>query len=163
MKYLLYILLGIITGLLITCFCLNRKIKQLSTVKTDTLELRDTTIDTLVFRNPEFIFTQKIRTDSVRIMENDSNSIKIISDSIVEVPITQNIYQDSTYTAYVSGYNPKLDSIRILNQTIIEERTITKEVNKAKKWGWSVGVGTGYDVLHQKPYVGVGIVYGWRF
>ena len=164
MKGIIYILLGIITGLVLTCFCLNRKVKTLSTVKTtDTLELRDTMIDTLIYKNPEFIFTQKIRTDSVRIMENDSNSIQIISDSVVEIPITQNIYQDSTYTAYVSGYNPKLDSIEVYPSQVTTTKIITQERATSRRFGFTVGPSVGYDVINRSPSVGMSVVYGIRF
>ena len=164
MKGIMYILLGIITGLVLTCFCLNRKVKTLSTVKTtDTLELRDTTTDTLIYRNPEFIFTKQIGYDSVRIIKNDSNSIQIISDSVVEIPITQKEYKDSTYHLWVSGYNPKLDSIEVYPSQVTTTKIITQEKATSRRFGFTVGPSVGYDVINRSPSVGISVVYGIRF
>lgn len=67
----------------------------------------------------------------------------------VEIPIVQKEYGDSTYKAWVSGYEVALDSIKITSPTI----TITK--HERKRWG--IGVQAGYG-LHG-AYVGVGVTY----
>lgn len=42
------------------------------------------------------------------------------SDSVaVAIPITQKVYEDSTYRAYVSGYRPRLDSLFLFPRTQI--------------------------------------------
>lgn len=83
-----------------------------------------------------------------------------IPDSIsVELPITQKRYADSTYTAWVSGYNPTLDSIRIYPRH--EVITITNTIRqKPKRWG--VGLNVGYGITPKnglQPYIGVGVSY----
>ena len=85
-----------------------------------------------------------VRTDTVRIAS------EVQRDTVsVEIPITQKVYSDSLYDAWVSGYEARLDSIRIKRETV----TVTKRV--PKRWGVGVqaGVGTG------GAYVGVGITY----
>jgi hypothetical protein len=85
-----------------------------------------------------------VRTDTVRIASG------VQRDTVsVEMPITQKVYSDSLYDAWVSGYEARLDSIRIKRETV----TVTKRV--PKRWGVGVqaGVGTG------GAYVGVGITY----
>jgi len=84
------------------------------------------------------------------------------SDTIVRVPIQQNVYSDSNYVAYVSGYRAKLDSIMIINT----ERTRTiREVMKEEKPPnrWKVGFMAGYGVglLDRKPqpFIGVGVTF----
>jgi len=88
-----------------------------------------------------------------------------IHDSIdIPVPIYQKRYEDSLYTAWVSGYEPNLDSIDLRLPTITE--TVTKTIVKPSPL-ITVGIqaGAGYGVINRKPdiYVGVGAqVNLWR-
>lgn len=81
-----------------------------------------------------------------------------IHDSIeVPIPIIQKRYEDSLYTAWVSGFEPKLDSIDLRLPTITE--TLTKTVVKPSPLiTFGVQVGGGYGVFNRKPdvYVGIG-------
>lgn len=85
----------------------------------------------------------------------------IRGSSTVVLPITQNHYADSTYEAWVSGYHPSLDSIRVFNKT---EYVTTTIKHRPKRFG--IGLQGGYG-LSQKgfhPYVGIGISYNlWNF
>ena len=88
-----------------------------------------------------------------------------LHDSIdVPVPIYQKRYEDSLYTAWVSGYEPNLDSIDLRLPTITE--TVTKTIVKPSPL-ITVGIqtGAGYGVINRKPdiYVGIGAqVNLWR-
>lgn len=74
----------------------------------------------------------------------------------VLIPITQKEYRDSDYRAWVSGYNPKLDSIRVFSKTVV----VSKMETVTKRNPFSLGIigGVGYGVITRKPdiYVGVG-------
>ena len=88
-----------------------------------------------------------------------------VHDSIeVPVPIVQKRYDDSLYTAWVSGYEPALDSIDLHLPTITE--TITKTIVKpAPLITFGIQAGGGYGIINRKPdiYVGVGIQINlWR-
>ena len=79
------------------------------------------------------------------------------TDSIeVPIPIEQKRYEDSLYTAWVSGFRPALDSIRLHQPEIVT--TITKTiVQKAPRLsvGLSVGPGVSIDKDHHMGiYVG---------
>lgn len=77
------------------------------------------------------------------------------------VPRTQKRYEDSTYTAWVSGYEPRLDSIEVYQKTV----TITKRVEgRVKNRRFSMGLtgGFGYGVFTRKPDVWVGVGCTWR-
>ena len=83
-------------------------------------------------------------------------------DSIaIEIPITQKIYEDSTYQAWVSGHNPKLDSLRIFQPVTTITHTITNtEVRyKTKRWGVGVQAGIGVTPSKIEPYIGIGVTY----
>ena len=76
-----------------------------------------------------------------------------------QIPREQKVYKDTTFTAYVSGYRPELDSIEVYQRTKIV--TVTNNVRiPPTRWSWGVqagvGVNTGGTVT---PYLGVGIQY----
>ena len=85
-----------------------------------------------------------------------------IHDSIdVPIPIVQKRYDDSLYTAWVSGYDPNLDSIRIREREIIT--TITKVVDRpASRFSIGPSVGLGYGVLNKQCDVFVGFTATWN-
>ena len=79
-------------------------------------------------------------------------------DSIdVPIPIVQKRYEDSLYTAWVSGFEPRLDSIRLYTPEI--QTTMTKIVYEPTPLlTLGVQVGGGYGLIHRQPdiYVGIG-------
>jgi hypothetical protein len=91
--------------------------------------------------------------------------LKPVVDSVrVALPITQKAYKDSTYEAWVSGYEPNLDSIKVYNKVITNTIQNTVTVQKMKKWGLGVQMGYGFSAKGAAPYIGVGIHYnlfGW--
>lgn len=91
-------------------------------------------------------------------MESAGNERDTIHDSIeVPVPIVQKRYDDSLYTAWISGHEPNLDSINLRLPTITE--TVTKTIVKPSPL-FSVGIqtGAGYGIISRQPdfYIGVG-------
>ena len=77
--------------------------------------------------------------------------------AIVELPILQRHYADSTYEAWVSGpVDPQLDSLKVFAPTTI----ITKRGREPPKH-WHIGItaGYGYGAKGFQPYIGVGITY----
>ena len=89
-----------------------------------------------------------------------SDNLSDIPDSI-EVPRTQKVYSDSSYTAYVSGYEPRLDSIfvreKIIEHSIVETRTVPTK--KFRRWnvGLIGGYGYGFKSKEFEPFIGVGL------
>ena len=86
-----------------------------------------------------------------------------IHDSIeVPVPIMQKRYDDSLYTAWVSGFHPNLDSIRLHQREIVT--TITKYVEKpAKRLTIGPSIGVGYGFVNRKPDIFAGVTVTWNF
>ena len=88
-----------------------------------------------------------------------------IHDSIeVPVPIMQKQYDDSLYTAWVSGFRPNLDSIRLHQREI--HTTVTEYVRTpAPLITFGIQAGGGYGIISRKPdiYIGVGAQINlWR-
>lgn len=78
----------------------------------------------------------------------------------VEIPITSKHYGGENYDAWVSGFEPSLDSIKIYQETqyITERVTIRKPPNK---WELDAAAGIDYNVKSQRytPYAGGELMY----
>ena len=103
---------------------------------------------------------QKFPESGKNLQDSVQNFGKSVPDSVnVVIPITQKVYDEDTYTAFVSGYNPSLDSLIF---KMPREVVTIKEYSKPKRW--SVGVQVGYGVTLKgtpqfAPYVGIGVSY----
>ena len=159
-------MMGVFAGFLFASIALNvyfihRGNHPSGEIKTDTI----TRIDTLTYAQPVPIDSIVLRYKTVRLpvyKNKDSVSVgeSLPADSTaVCIPITQKIYKDSSYTAWVSGYEAQLDSIHVYRQTV----TISKMITRTKHRKWNVGLQAGYGYgLNSRafePYVGVGVNY----
>ncbi len=81
-----------------------------------------TTADTLTVTRTEYhdtviyqpVLTASTMTEKVVTVHYVTDTVHLPGDTItMEVPVEQKRYDDSLYTAYVSGYRPQLDSIRL--------------------------------------------------
>lgn len=129
--------------------------------KTDTVYV----IDTIKISEPNVSETIELGSTVATLEVVEPIILDSIKDRYTDVivPIEQKIYSDSTFTAYVSGYQASLDSIHLFLQT--EKITITNEVPavkikpKPKRWGVGVQVGCiGYKNKIE-PYLGIGVSY----
>lgn len=99
----------------------------------------------------------KIRADTALLGSMDTCMED--SDSItIQLSITQNIYEGPNYKAYVSGYEPNLDSIFVFPKTTVIHERSYKPPNK-----WHIGItggyGYGFNSKQAEPYIGIGITY----
>lgn len=100
-------------------------------------------------------------------LEKKPRIVKKDSLIYIEVPMEQRHFTDSTtYDAWVSGYNPKLDSLRIYTTSM--QIDVTKEPIAPKRlfsFGVQVGIGAQYGLVRKQfdigPYVGVGVQYNF--
>lgn len=129
------------------------------TVISDTT--RVTVVDTIPYRQPVPVDSVVVKFITKRLpVKHDTVQICRVDSVDVEMPITQKRYADSTYTAWISGYNPALDSIHVYSRK--EVVTITKTIKPRR---WSIGVQGGYGMTPKgwQPYVGVGVTYKISF
>lgn len=128
--------------------------------------VRVTYTDTVAYYAPVARESVVVRYVTVRLaVARDSGEMGRISpiggmgdDSLlVSVPIGQKRYGDSTYTAWVSGYEAKLDSIFVYPRR--EVITVTRTERREKRWGVGVQAGLGFAGRDVRPYVGVGVSY----
>ena len=82
----------------------------------------------------------------------------------VSLPRETKVYEDSTYKAQISGYEPRLDYIEVYPRTITITETVTE---RTRRRPWGIGVNVGYGAtLHDRqvmlsPYIGVGVSYNF--
>ena len=132
-----------------------------------------TVIDTVVYREPVAKDSTVVRyvartvpvvTQSCRAPRDTANSDREVmpplyasasSDSATVVfPITQKVYSDTDYRAWVSGYEPQLDSIKVFPRTVTVLETKYKPPSR-----FSIGLQGGYGITPKglQPYIGVGV------
>ena len=150
--YFIVLLLGLVIVSLMISKCTS---KPEETILTDTLFIYDT-VKTPVVRDSTIIryITRRLavtRVDTVR----QCDTLRAVDTVEVSLPFVQKVYKDTNYTAWISGYEPRLDSITIANKIVTRTNTVSK--NKDKRF--SLGVQTGFNVINKKPYFGVGITY----
>lgn len=127
-------------------------------METDTT--RVTVVDTVPYLKP-------VARDSV-VVRYVTKKLPIVYDTVhpicidsadVNIPITQKQYCDSTYTAWVSGYEPSLDSIRVYaRREVVTVNKIIKEPPNR----FVVSLNIGYGLTPQnglQPYIGIGVGY----
>jgi hypothetical protein len=151
------IVAGILLGLLVS-YCLKRCNRQpVEPVKVE----RDTVYryDTIPHYYPKPVEVEKVRTEYrwlTRVQPVGKTDTLLQHDSVlVEVPITSKHYGCKDYDAWVSGYEPSLDSIKVYQRTeyITERVTISKPPNK---WELDALAGIDYNTASQRytPYAG---------
>jgi len=101
------------------------------------------------------------RDTSSRATDHFLEVTQMVHDTVeVQVPITSKHYQSKDYDAWVSGYEPSLDSIKVYRETqVITERvTISKPPNK---WELNAVAVIKYNTTNKEytPSAGIELLY----
>lgn len=124
----------------------------------------DVTIDTIVVMDtirivePIYIKETIVRYDTVffpMVEELDSTSNLSQDSAKVVIPITQRVYEDSTYKAWVSGYDPRLDSLHLYRKEVYYPVMIKQSVKP--KIVVSAGVYGGFGVRGADYGLGISV------
>lgn len=162
------IVVAILIGFLVGRRCPRKAQGETPTPRVDTLFIRDTNSftepqkepspDVLIKEIPVPVYVAD--SSAIDSLLNECARLERVGDSLQLILLrVQRHYSDSTFDAWVSGVDPRLDSIKTYQTNMI----ITKEIPviqvKKTRWGLGVqaGVGAGKDGL--TPYVGVGVSY----
>lgn len=149
-KYVISFLSGVLTSILVFLIIGGGD----KTVKTDTDTIVVWKTDTVPIVKDSILVRHETVMLPVETYITDTDSVVLHDSVIVQVPITQKMYSDdSTYTAYVSGFMPNLDSIRVATKEIM---TISVKRNR-----FGLGVNAGYGISKNglTPYIGLGVSY----
>ncbi len=146
---------SILLALLAGAFLAGRWTK---TEHTEVEYVRDTLMltrwDTMYVDRPVYI-TERV-VDSIYVPLTDTLHLR--DTTFLVLPRTQKEYSDSLYRAWVSGYQPQLDSIQLFTPT----KYITTTIKEPAKH-WHIGVSAGYGASKEglSPYIGIGLTYSF--
>jgi len=129
----------------------RRKAPQIRTI-------RDTTINYITFRD-----TVKI-TEFLPVYRTivDTEYIAVSDTLYLPVPREQIMYKDSSFTAWVSGVRPALDSVQVYPKTTYINTIVTEtqtQIQKAPRLSVAVSAGYGAGKDGLTPFFGVGLSY----
>ena len=137
----------------------------------DTLQV--TKFDTITYvdlqpKDTTIITYKRVRVPVLKVVGTTAKAVhETVKDTAhndtaeVLLPIVQKRYDVEDATAWVSGYEPQLDSLKVYRRTdtISVIKTVTTEAAKAKRWGLGVTAGYGVTKGGVQPFVGVGVTY----
>ena len=135
--------------------------KQVGTIKVSVNDI-------LSIHRPAY-FSENVNIKQKEVENSSYDTMQPTSIDTIELPKVQRVYSDdSTYKAWVSGYEPRLDSINVYRKTIKETVTIQMPAEKKKRTFWqrfNIGVQAGYGIgLDDKkahPYLGGGVGFSF--
>ena len=151
------VLIGVMTY---DFYVTHKLIKQ---TRTEIVEIHDTLVkyrtDSIFYEKPIYVKQTVLKRDTFQVWSPyEQDSVK------VELPYIRKEYQDSTYRAWVSGFQDvNLDSIEVYQKTKTIQINSTNYITKYKNrpFGFSIGVGGTYSPVSNKiePGVFLGITY----
>ena len=114
-----------------------------------------------------------IRSDTVKraidtilistVLPVPGDTVRLTDTVYVHLPVEQKHYSAPEYDAWVSGFRPSLDSLKLHTQSARITNTIPLPVHpKSKRWGIGIQVGYGMTAAPRPefhPYIGIGISY----
>lgn len=101
---------------------------------------------------------QRLREDEGAILAAEPGRQWLREDEgEVELAVMQREYEGEEYHAWVSGYEPRLDSIYVFPRR--EVVTIREAPIRQGRWGIGPSVGLGYTAGGWRPFVGVSLTY----
>lgn len=153
----------VIAGLLSASLWERYRLKGDDERSMDTIVVRDTVYyatpvasDSVVMRYETVRVPIYRPADTVRVTDTVMCNVQQRDSVKVQLPIVQRTYGDSLYTAWVSGYDARLDSIRLYTRS----QYSFKARDKPRRWGVGIGAGVGFVPKHGvQPYIGIGIQY----
>jgi hypothetical protein len=152
-KALYFLLAAICLSVALNIWQCSRQPEESTVVEHDTV-WKDTTI----YEPQPAETVQTGRVVYIKVPVHGERDTITLHDSIdVPVPIVQKRYDDSLYTAWISGFEPNLDSIRLYQPGIVT--TVTKTVVKPSPLiTFGIHAGAGCGVFHRQPdvYIGFG-------
>lgn len=115
---------------------------------------RDTIVDTITVVTPVAVDSvvtryKVVELERVNYVDSVNTISEVVFDTVmVRLPIESKHYEGEDYEAWVSGYEPSLDSINIHHHTILP---------KPKRWSIGLQGGLGITPKGIQPYLGIGV------
>ena len=174
---LIVVFFGFVLGYIVGAFVLDRAVGNMTEEKQTTITKWDTVYITSPIANDSATTNHIVRwlpsakeqregsgEHHQELVVFDASPDKVFQppndSAAVIIPIVQKMYEGDEYTAWVSGYEPHLDSINIFRRTDIVTKTLYIE-KKRRRWGFVVGVGAGVNVKGE-VHPALGVTFGYR-
>lgn len=144
-KWVPYIVIVLLVVILILSLTHPREV-VVETHTTDTVTI--VRVDTIRERFPQFVSEKVV----------DTIFLEKTPEKGLELPITQKYYNADSYQAWVSGYNPNLDSINVFNKVV--EKTVNHTIDRIvypKQVDWYLNAGSMFIDNKAAPYVGISV------
>jgi hypothetical protein len=161
LTYIIALTVGVVVGIGIVLM-LNLKTGLLSgqsIIQSDTTAV--TIYDTLQVVMPEFVTSQPVSLEvypiaqvPVLLFYSDTITKPYFVNNDLIIPRTQKYYKDPRYEAWVSGYNPRLDSMNVFS--LVTVKTVTNTVKKAYKNEFYVNADFRYFNFAPDPMLTIG-------
>ena len=120
LTYIIVITVSVVVGIGIGMFNLNRLLNKGDNIQSDTTTV--TVYDTIQVKIPEPVASRSVGIEVYPIVQvpvllyhSDTITKPYFVDNDLVIPISQRYYKDERYQAWISGYNPRLDSIVVYN------------------------------------------------
>ena len=172
LNYLGILLVGIIIGIVCSIVVRSKLTTPIRKVITDT-----TTVikyDTIRITEPQAekiipVAVKKFTTVPTLLTISDTIKVPYYVRDTLMIPIEQKYYAGESYKAWISGYNPKLDSIVVYNthtlSTIKENRArnelyVDARLNYYTLPAMSLELQAGYTHNRTTYYIGAGAITG---
>lgn len=168
LNYLGVLLVGIIIGIVCSLIIRSKLTDPIRTViKYDTIRIAEPQAEKII---P--VEVRKFTTVPTLLTISDTIKVPYYVRDTLMIPIEQKYYQGESYKAWVSGYNPRLDSIVVYNthtlSTIKENRarnvlSVEARLNYYTLPAMSLELQAGYTHNRTTYYIGAGAITDGTF
>ena len=159
LTYIIVITVSVVVGIGIGMFNLKRRLLKGDNIQSDTTTV--TVYDTIHVKIPEPVTSRSVEIEvypiaqvPVLLYHSDTITKPYFVNNELIIPISQRYYKDHRYEAWVSGYNPRLDSVNIFVPTSIQ--TITNTVEKTYRNEFYVNADFRYFHFTPDPMLTIG-------
>lgn len=109
--------------------------------------------DTVRITEPRYVRSVEVRTVEVEV------PVQAGADTaVVALPIESREFCGDDYRAWVSGWQPSLDSL-VITRTLARTEYTVSPTAKPRRWSVGLQAGVGMTPGGVQPYVGVGLSY----
>ena len=159
LTYIIVITVSVVVGIGIGMFNLKRRLLKGDNIQSDTTTV--TIYDTIHVKIPEPASARSVGIEvypvvqvPVLLYHSDTITKPYFVDNDLVIPISQRYYKNPRFEAWISGYNPRLDSLNIFAPTQI--RTITNTVEKTYRNEFYVNADFRYFHFTPDPMLTIG-------
>lgn len=117
--------------------------------------------DTIRIEKP--VFVRSSVKDFILVPVRDT--VRVTDTVYTVIPRIERVYEDSTYRAVVSGYDPRLEQLEIYRKTATQVVTLT-QVERQSRFGFGLAAGPSVLIdVGGAPRFGFGVTAGirWNF